>query len=85
MKNIRTYKRILSIATAALLSITTVGFNGVTASAESATYTITIPSTLDVKNTGWNPLKGGIGVEVNGNIDEGELTVKAISKNNLIL
>jgi len=28
--------------------------------AESSTYTITIPSTLDVQASGWNELPGGI-------------------------
>ena len=48
--------------------------------AENSTYTITIPSTLDVQDSGWNELTGGI--TANGTLESGKsLVITATSAN----
>ena len=84
MMKTRKFTRMLSSFTAASLALSMVGFEGISANAETANdYTLTIPSTLAVANIGWNKTDG---ISAKGTLNEGyKLTVTAISENDFAL
>ena len=92
MTKTRTFKRIIGAVTAAALSLTALSFKGnlldngydITASAtDTSTYTITIPSTLTVANSGWNSIGN---ISASGSLADGKkLNITATSENSFAL
>ena len=66
---------VLSIAVCLMSGLGTTAY-----AATSSTYTITIPSTLDVQNAGWNELTGGISAV--GTLESGKALVITASSDN---
>ena len=73
------HSKLMSLCFALSLAVFFLSGLGTTAQAAS-TYTVTIPSTLDVKNVGWNELSGGI--TASGTLEDGKALVITASSDN---
>ncbi len=76
MKNNRTKFLNFMLTLALLVALS----SGTQQAAADSTYTVTIPSTLTVQNSGWNEIAGGI--QASGTLDSGKkLVITASSAN----
>ena len=80
----RKFKRIIGAATAAsILSACMVGTNLTVNAETTSTYTLTIPSTLTVANSGWNSIGN---ISASGSLADGKkLNITATSENSFAL